>query len=117
MILLVVAFAWLWSEHSGIGAGRRQWSFVRQLGTTSLVVYWVHIEIVYGRWLGLWHQTLTAGQCILAAMALVILMTGVSLLRSGWARLDGRMWPRKTTLPAVPAFSERELAESRRAAG
>lgn len=117
VILLVVSFAWLWSEHSGIGTGRRQWSFVRQLGTTSLVVYWVHIEIVYGRWLGLWHQTLSAGQCILAAVALVLLMTGLGRLRSEWTRIAGRLWPHKSTLPAQPAFSEPELAESRRAAG
>ena len=25
------------------------WSMLRQLGTTSLLVYWVHIEFVYGR--------------------------------------------------------------------
>ena len=37
-----------------VDALRRQqggWSWVRQFGTTSLLVYWVHIELVYGRWL------------------------------------------------------------------
>ena len=44
MVMLAVTFLW---THHGSGQG---WSWVRQLGTTSLLVYWVHIELVYGRW-------------------------------------------------------------------
>jgi len=36
-----------------VGLGSQRWSLFRQLGTTSLLVYWVHIEIVYGRWFGI----------------------------------------------------------------
>ncbi len=81
VILLVVPFAWLWCEYAVPG-----WSMVKQLGTTSLVVYWVHIELVYGRWLGLWHQTFTATECSVAAVALVAMMVGVSVMRSRWGR-------------------------------
>lgn len=117
VILLVVAFAWLWCERAGFGTGRRNWSFVRQLGTTSLVVYWVHIEMVYGRWLGVWHRTFSAGQCILASMGLVALMTGLSVLRSDWKTTGGRLRFRRHT-PAPEAIpTEPQLVESRRAAG
>ncbi len=117
VILLTLAFAWLWCEHAGIGGGQRRWSLVRQLGTTSLVVYWVHIELVYGRWLGLWHQTFTAGQCILAAVILVLVMTGLSLLRSHEKEIAGKIWPHKSHVPPQPLRSEPELVESGRAAG
>ncbi len=116
VILLTVAFAWVWCGHAGIGIALSRWSLVRQLGTTSLVVYWVHIEMVYGRWLGLWHQTFTAGQCILASVVLVVLMTGVSLLRSNWDRLAGRLFVKRSK-PPEPIHSEPELVESGRAAG
>ena len=32
---------------------------MRQFGTTSLLVYWVHIELVYGRWLYFWKDSLS----------------------------------------------------------
>ncbi len=104
VILLVVPFAWLWCEHVAPG-----WSMVKQLGTTSLIVYWVHIELVYGRWLGLWHQTLTAAQCAAAAVALVALMVGVSVMRSRWGR---------AARPAVVPRGERpDLALALQASG
>src|SRR5579884_3784246 len=34
-------------------------SWIVQLGTTSLLVYWVHVELVYGWWLKPWKRTLT----------------------------------------------------------
>ena len=55
MVLLAVTFLW---THHGAGQG---WSWVRQLGTTSLLVYWVHIELVYGRWFGFWKENLRPG--------------------------------------------------------
>ncbi len=47
--LMILAIAFLW-VNAGVDAQR--WSLFRQLGTTSLLVYWVHIELVYGRWFG-----------------------------------------------------------------
>ena len=49
-----MAFAFLWTRY----ATRDGWSWVRQFGTTSLLVYWVHIELVYGRWLWFWKTAL-----------------------------------------------------------
>ena len=89
--------AYLWTEHLSSG-----WSFVRQLGTTSLLVYWVHIELVYGRLLENYRQRLTVGMTIAAAVALVILMVGVSVTvkRTQWRQLA-----RKIGLP-VPLRHE-----------
>ena len=48
VVMLVIGFAYLWTALPLAAS----WSWVRQLGTTSLLVYWVHIELVYGRWFG-----------------------------------------------------------------
>jgi hypothetical protein len=74
VILLLVAFAFLWNKHTA-----EKWSWVRQLGTTSLVVYWVHLELIYGRWLGAWHSNLGIAQCTVGAIAVMILMVLLSL--------------------------------------
>ncbi|HYP08915.1 MAG TPA: heparan-alpha-glucosaminide N-acetyltransferase domain-containing protein [Bryobacteraceae bacterium] len=78
VIMVVLAVTFLWTHH-GAGEG---WSWVRQLGTTSLLVYWVHIELVYGRWLGFWKEGLTLAQCSIAAIALILTMIGLSYLRT-----------------------------------
>ena len=80
VILVLLALTFLWTHH-GAGHG---WSWVRQLGTTSLLVYWVHIELVYGRWFGFWKENLTIAQCALAAITLIVAMIGLSYVRTNW---------------------------------
>jgi uncharacterized membrane protein len=85
LALLAVAFLWV-----NLGAAER-WSLFRQLGTTSLLVYWVHIELVYGRWFGIWKQSLSVTQVVVITVILIALMTLFSLARtrgkSMWAML------------------------------
>ncbi len=78
VVLCMLALSYLWVN---LGAGQR-WSLFRQLGTTSLVVYWVHIELVYGRWFGIWKEALTVPQVIAYTIALIGLMTLISLLQT-----------------------------------
>jgi hypothetical protein len=80
VILLLLSFTFIWTHH-GAGEG---WSWVRQLGTTSLLVYWVHIELVYGRWFGFWKESLTYGQCTIAAAVLVVAMLALSGASTHW---------------------------------
>jgi len=81
VVLLVIGFAYLWTAFP-IAAS---WSWVRQLGTTSLLVYWVHIELVYGRWFGAFKESLSNLYCGVVAVALVGLMVALSLLRTQWS--------------------------------
>jgi hypothetical protein len=76
-ILLIVAFAFLWNKHTA-----EKWSWVRQLGTTSLLVYWVHLELIYGRWLGVWHSNLSIGQCTIGAVVVIAFMVLLSAART-----------------------------------
>ena len=78
VILLVLPFAFLWTEY-GAGEG---WSWVRQLGTTSLLVYWVHIELVYGRWLWFFKNQLDVTQTVVTAVAVILFMLLLSLSRT-----------------------------------
>jgi hypothetical protein len=71
VILVILAAAYVWTQYGAAGAG---WSWVRQFGTTSLLVYWVHIELVYGRWLPWCKNNLDEGQTALAAAILIALM-------------------------------------------
>ena len=80
VVMVIMAFAFLWTQH-GVGD---TWSWIRQLGTTSLLVYWVHIELVYGRWFGSWKESLSNRECAVYAALLIALMLGLSVLRSRW---------------------------------
>ena len=77
VVLMVMAVAWVWVH----GALAHRWSLFCQLGTTSLLVYWVHIELVYGRWFGIWKESLTVPQVVFFSVVLIVLMTLLSIAR------------------------------------
>lgn len=91
--LAVLAVAYLWVQ---LGVEVQRWNFVVQLGTTSLLVYWVHIEIVYGRWLGIWKENLSVPQ-VLAFTG--VLLAAMLLLSIGQTRF-GQM---RAFFKAAPA--------------
>ncbi|HWB87159.1 MAG TPA: heparan-alpha-glucosaminide N-acetyltransferase domain-containing protein [Bryobacteraceae bacterium] len=76
--LLLLAFAFLWTRY----AAKDGWSWVRQFGTTSLLVYWVHIELVYGRWLYFLKNNLTVQQTVIAAGSVIALMLALSTIKT-----------------------------------
>src|SRR4051794_7725936 len=81
--MLIVAFAYLWTRY----ATRGGWSWVRQFGTASLLVYWVHIELVYGRWLWFWKSGLNVPQTVVAAAGLILLMLLLAFLNANRDRI------------------------------
>jgi uncharacterized membrane protein len=83
VILVTLTAAYVWTLHLGASV----WSWVRQFGTTSLLVYWVHTELVYGRWLYFWKESLTPAQTALAALGVILLMLGLSTLKTNWKSL------------------------------
>ncbi|PYU04750.1 MAG: hypothetical protein DMG34_09800, partial [Acidobacteria bacterium] len=80
LVILSLAYAWYrW------GLAQLGFSPVEQLGRTSLLVYWVHIEFVYGR-----LSILPKGKCGWAAATagLVVIfaaMLGLSVARTRWS--------------------------------
>jgi len=81
LALLSLAYAWCrW------GWAQKGFSAIIQLGNASLLVYWVHIEFVYGRF-----SILPKGRCsILKATAglliIFLAMVALSVLRTRWKK-------------------------------
>ncbi len=82
LVILLGVYAWCrW--------GGAQWGFspIIQLGQTSLLVYWVHIEFVYGRFSILPKRAMGIGGASLGLAVIFIAMVLLSLART---RLKGR---------------------------
>src|SRR6266850_700783 len=81
LVILFLVYAWCrW------GFAQKGFSPLIQLGKTSLLVYWVHIEFVYGRF-----SILPKGQCsqLKATGGLIVIflaMLALSLLRTSWKK-------------------------------
>ena len=94
VLFVMLSLAFLWTRY-GAGEG---WSWVRQFGVTSLLVYWVHIELVYGKATYYFFQNaLNLPQTVVAAILTILLMLAISTMkthpakwRALWATLTGR---------------------------
>jgi uncharacterized membrane protein len=78
VLLVLLSFVFLWTRYGA----REGWSWVRQFGTTSLLVYWVHIELVYGRGLGFLKNSLTVPQTVVAAVGIILLMLAIATIKT-----------------------------------
>jgi uncharacterized membrane protein len=92
-LMITAAFCYVWMMQPAA----QKWSWVRQLGTTSLIVYWVHIELVYGSWLGWLKLNLNVGQTVIACAVIIAAMVGLSYVRTSWAA-----WKLALFTPRVP---------------
>jgi len=97
---LMLAFAFVWTRYLAGGG----WSWVRQFGTTSLLVYWVHIELVYGRWMWYFKDALNIPQTIAVSAFVILLMLGISTLKTRWSEV--RAWLDRVGWPLTPAVDE-----------
>jgi len=81
LIILCLVYAWCrW------GLAQKGFSPIIQLGNTSLLVYWVHIEFVYGRF-----SILPKGQCTTlkatgGLLAIFLMMLALSVMRTSWKK-------------------------------
>ena len=87
--MVILAFAYVWMETYG----KAGWSWIKQLGSTSLLVYWVHIEIVYGRWLGKWKEHLDVNETVILTVGIIGLMLLLSVGQSRWKNIQWRRAP------------------------
>ncbi len=79
MVLLLAGYAWCrW------GLGQVGFSPLIQLGKTSLLVYWAHIELVYGRLHIISAHSRTIAGASLGLLVIFLLMLGLSLARTTW---------------------------------
>ena len=86
MLLVLVLAAYAWCRW-GLG----QWGFspLIQLGHTSLLVYWVHIEFVYGKYSILPHHSQTIAGATRGLITIFLAMLALSIVRTKWL---GNLW-------------------------
>jgi uncharacterized membrane protein len=62
----------------------RRWSPMVLLGRTSLFVYWIHVELVYGIFSRPLHKQLSFEGALLASAVFTVLMFGASVAKTIW---------------------------------
>jgi uncharacterized membrane protein len=84
VLLMIVALSYAWCRW---GPVQRWFSPLAQIGQTSLLVYWVHIEFVYGRFsiLGKRQQSIP-----MATLGLAVIFASMVLLSIGRTRIKGK---------------------------
>jgi uncharacterized membrane protein len=80
LMLLMLAGSYVWTEFCA-GAG---WSWMITLGKTSLMVYWVHVVMVYGGIASPIRRALNIGQTAAVTAALTALMVGMAAAWLYW---------------------------------
>jgi fucose 4-O-acetylase-like acetyltransferase len=80
IILMILPVAFLWTRH----VNPHGWSVLRQLGTTSLLVYWVHTELVYGSLFWMFKENLNLWQVLAMSAFIIISMIALSMAKTGW---------------------------------
>jgi uncharacterized membrane protein len=96
-LLLVIAFlSYAWCRW---GLGTRGFSPLLQLGQTSLLVYWVHIEFVYGRFSLLPKKAESIAGASRGLVEIILFMLLLSLLRTRieWKKIDWKTLSWKKT--------------------
>jgi hypothetical protein len=87
-LLLFVLGAYAWCRW---GFGQKGFSPIIQLGNTSLLVYWVHIELVYGKFAILPHRSQGIVGASVGLMVIFLMMLALSALRTGWKSHSGEV--------------------------
>jgi uncharacterized membrane protein len=102
ILLMILSLVYAWCRW---GLAQKGFSPIIQLGKTSLLIYWVHIEFVYGRF-----SILPKGQCSVAKasaglLAIFLAMLALSLVRTRWKKKPFRVSRVNSAPAAVPAES------------
>lgn len=77
VMTMALPAAWLWTRR----ASAERFSPMLQLGQTSLFIYWIHVEMVYGFLSAPLHRALPIGWALVAFLAFAGLMLWVSVVK------------------------------------
>lgn len=92
--LLLMAVAYLWTEYC-TGDG---WSWMQCLGKNSLMVYWVHVMLVYGDVSKVFKRALSIPQAAFATAGVILLMVALSASWIWWKVRKAKRWKAATTV-------------------
>jgi peptidoglycan/LPS O-acetylase OafA/YrhL len=77
---MLLSLSYLWTEFGADAA----WSWMQCLGKNSLMVYWVHLMLVYGELCRPLHRNLSIAWTAIAAVTTTALMVGLSASWIWW---------------------------------
>jgi uncharacterized membrane protein len=101
LMLVFVAYAWCrW------GFAQKGFSPLIQLGNTSLLVYWVHIEFVYGRFSILPKGRCSIAKATLGFVVIFLAMLALSVLRTRWKKRPAKVLSTSPPPTAATPVSE-----------
>jgi uncharacterized membrane protein len=89
LLWLILSGAYFWCRW---GAGQWGFSPLIQMGQTSLLVYWVHIEFVYGRFKILPRQAETIAGASVGLLIISLAMLLLSVLRTRFEGRGAEIW-------------------------
>lgn len=91
ILLLILSASYAWCRWGWATAG---FSPLIQLGQTSLLVYWVHIEFVYGRFSILPKRAESIATASYGLLAIFLMMLALSIARTRTKGLQSELWAR-----------------------
>lgn len=100
IMLAVMAGCYLWTQY----IARPGWSWIESMGKNSLMVYWVHVVMVYGGVAQPFKRTMSVPVVLLLTAALTALMVGMS---EAWFR-----WKARKKAPAKREIERVEALEA-----
>jgi uncharacterized membrane protein len=90
ILTTLIGLAYAWQRRPG---GETRWSPLQQLGRTSLFIYWIHVEMIYGLAVRPLHKSMTlpsAWLCVFAFAAFMLLCS-IAKERLAWKWKQRRM--------------------------
>ena len=99
ILTLTISAAFLWHQRP---RATTAFSPLQQIGRTSLFIYWIHIELIYGLVVRPLHKSLTLGQAWLGVLIFTLLMLLASLLKErlvGHVTRLGAFWRPERSKP------------------
>ena len=96
LVLIVIWIAYAWCEW---GLGTKGFSPLIKLGQASLLVYWVHNELVYGRFSLLAKRQQGILGATLGLLAIFVLMVLLATARVGWKERGAQILARFREAP------------------
>jgi hypothetical protein len=83
LVVLFLSYAWCRWGFAQIG-----FSPIIQLGRTSLLVYWVHIEFIYGGLSILPRRQCSVAKTTFGLITIFLAMLALSLIRTNWRKME-----------------------------
>jgi uncharacterized membrane protein len=97
--LVAMSACYLWTQYC-VGPG---WSWMQTLGKNSLMVYWVHVMLVYGDLIKPLKRALSIPLTTLATLILMAAMTAMSVAWLWWKAVRAERWRLATSVAGARA--------------